>query len=131
MEPLLDLWHHAFADPVPLFATLPGSPQVVPFNPKGFYLSKEADDLHRTVRDHPHLYVARLSSGDGIYFGKSNQRGGRWKRSRSYHLRDLALELLAGSRRPGGHTTWPPPGFTRSETIPLRLTSWCDRSSPL
>jgi len=101
------LWDSVLANPVPLFLTASDNELLAVFDKKGFFLSKEAQAIYNKIKSLPHIYVARLESENAYYFGISNQRGGRWKRSHAYHLGGLAYEIL-GTKRDydQDHSNW-------------------------
>lgn len=69
------------------------------FDNRGFFFSLNAEERYRLIRNEPHLYVAWTDSPNGYYYvGKSNQKGGRWKRGHAYHLGTLAFHLLDTAR---------------------------------
>ncbi len=92
------LWKRVLANPVPLFKTVRDEPLLAVFDEKGFFLFHEAQQIYNRVKSLPHIYAARLESGNAYYFGISNQPGGRWKRSHAYHLGGLAYEILKTKR---------------------------------
>jgi len=101
------LWRQALANPVPLFKTTKHDPLTAIFDDKGFNLSSDAEKIYEKVKSKPHIYTARLESGNYLYFGISNQRGGRWKRAHAYHLCTLAYEILGTTRYDGqNHKHW-------------------------
>lgn len=83
---------------MPLFLSDRDDPLLALFDEKGFFLAAEAKRAYDRIKSLPHLYVLRLSSNNQFYFGKSNQSGGRLKRSHAYHLGGLAHELLGTTR---------------------------------
>ena len=88
------LWEWALANPVPLFRTSKDDSLIAIFDKRGFFFSEEAERVYKEIKSKPHIYAARFASEDVIYIGKSNQTGGRWKRSHYYHLGCLAYEIL-------------------------------------
>lgn len=93
-----ELWNQALTSPVPLFLTQPGNLLAVVFDDRGFFLSPEAQTKYDALKSLPHIYVLRFASDDAFYIGRSNQPGGRLKRSHAYHLGGLAHELLGTTR---------------------------------
>ncbi len=91
-------WEQVLSKPVPLFRTTKHDPLVAVFDNKGFYLSEQAEQIYEQIKSKPHIYVARSESGNYLYFGISNQRGGRWQRTHAYHLGTLAYEILGTKR---------------------------------
>ena len=78
----------------PLFKTLSNNHLTAIFDDKGFVLSNDAQAQYDTIKHEPHLYIAFIHDTFGTtYIGKSNQKGGRWKRSHAYHLGTLAHHL--------------------------------------
>ncbi|MEI6754720.1 MAG: hypothetical protein WCK78_16330 [Paludibacter sp.] len=79
---------------VVLFKTIPNNPLNAVFDEKGFFLSSEAQTKYNSIKNEPHLYIAFIRDTLGTtYIGKSNQKGGRWKRSHAYHLGTLARHI--------------------------------------
>jgi len=102
-----ELWELALANPVTLFLTSEDDPLLALFDDKGFFFSSVAQSAYKTIKSEPHIYAARFESGDAIYFGISNQQGGRWKRSHAYHLGTLAYQILATTRYDDqNHSHW-------------------------
>ncbi|MGQ9610667.1 MAG: hypothetical protein ACUVWN_15335 [bacterium] len=100
------LWKSALKDPVPLFKTVYDQTLAI-FNDEGFFLSEEAEKKYKHIRSKPHIYVARLESGDAYYIGSSNQQGGRFKRNPAYHLGGLACEILEKKdKNKQDHSKW-------------------------
>jgi hypothetical protein len=77
-----------------LFRKLEGSNNSIIFDYKGFWLSNEAQQFYNQHKNNPHLYIVSTDTNNGYYIGKSFQKGGRWKRSNAYHLRDLTCNIL-------------------------------------
>lgn len=78
----------------PLFKTLPDNNLKACFDDKGFFLSDFAQAHYNIIKNEPHLYIAFINDIYGTtYIGKSNQKGGRWKRSHAYHLGTLAHHI--------------------------------------
>jgi hypothetical protein len=101
------LWRKALANPVPLFKTNKHDRLIAIFDDEGFYFSSDAEEIYKKVKSKPHIYTARSESGNYLYFGISNQRGGRWKRAPFYHLGTLAHEILGTKRRDDqNHKHW-------------------------
>jgi len=92
------LWEQVLANPIPLFKTSKHNPLIAIFDHKGFYFSEDADQIYKQIKSKPHIYVARSESENYLYFGISNQQGGRWKREHAYHLGTLAYEILGTKR---------------------------------
>jgi hypothetical protein len=114
-----ELWNKAFVDPFPLFRTVEADSMLALFDQKGFFLSSSVKAAYDSIKNSPHIYVLRLISDDVIYFGKSNQRGGRLKRSHAYHLGGLAHELLGTTRYDDqrAHKYWIPAWFEISTLV--------------
>lgn len=110
---IAELWNKAFIDPIPLFRTAEKDSMLALFDRTGFFLSPSAKAAYDPIKNSPHLYVLRLISDEEIYFGKSNQRGGRLKRFHAYHLGGLAHELLGTTRYDDqrAHRFWIPAWF--------------------
>jgi hypothetical protein len=108
-----ELWDKAFIDPIPFLRTANNDSMLALFDKKGFFLSSSAKTAYDSIKNSPHIYVLRLMSDDEIYFGKSNQPGGRLKRSHAYHLGGLAHELLRTTRYDDqrAHSFWIPAWF--------------------
>jgi cytoplasmic iron level regulating protein YaaA (DUF328/UPF0246 family) len=65
------------------------------FDKKGFEFTKDAEIKYKQIKNKPHVYVAWTEGFLGYcYIGKSNQPGGRWKKSHAYHLGTLAHQLF-------------------------------------
>lgn len=79
---------------VHLLRNIPNIESIKIFDNRGFWLSEQAQLLYNEIRNEPHLYVVNTSDNSGWYIGKSFQKGGRWKRSNAYHLRDLSCNIL-------------------------------------
>lgn len=92
------LWRQALAKAVPLFKTAEDDPLIAIFDNKGFYFSSDAERTYKKIRSEPHIYAARAEPCNHLYFGISNQAGGRWKRAHAYHLGTLAYEILGTKR---------------------------------
>jgi hypothetical protein len=92
------LWKKALANPVPLFKTTNHDPLIAIFDDKGFYFSSDAEEIYERIKSERHIYTARSESANYLYFGISNQPGGRWKRAHAYHLGILAHEILGTTR---------------------------------
>ena len=76
---------------VPLFKSDHPDNDYAIFDDKGFFLSNQAEEIYKKIKDKPHIYIAY--GNDWYYVGKSNQKGGRWKRAHYYHLGGLAHEI--------------------------------------
>ena len=97
---------------VPLFLPCHQHPGRAFFDSKGFFLSEPAKEQYQSMADSPHIYIAYQKSRNNIYVGKSNQTGGRWKRSHYYHLGTLAHELLHTKKDDDqDHSHWIPAWF--------------------
>ena len=92
---------------VPLFKTKHDNPLIAIFDDEGFFLSNEAENIYKKIRDIPHIYIARLKNGDWAYIGMSYQKGGRWKRKHYYHLGTLAYQILGTKKEDEqDHSLW-------------------------
>ena len=101
------LWNFALANPSPLFLALENDSMVALFDKNSFFLSHEATKIYEKIKSKPHIYSARLESGNKIYIGISNQSGGRWQPFHAYHLGCLAHEILGTTRHDDqNHSHW-------------------------
>ena len=78
------------------------------FDKKGFEFTRETELKYKLIKNKPHVYVAWTPDFKGYnYIGKSNQPGGRWKKSHAYHLGTLAYHLLDNLQRDDqNHAHW-------------------------
>lgn len=76
------------------------------FNNGGFYFSDLANHEYQPISDLPHIYIVYRKTHEGWYVGKSNQQGGRWKRSNYYHLRMLSNPILGIDMNLPHHQNW-------------------------
>lgn len=105
-----------------LFHTEKGNDLKAVFDKTGFWLDKKTQEIYDEIKNEPHLYVAFTKNKNGYYYiGKSNQKGGRWKRSHAYHLGTLAHHLLNTIRADDqNHAHWID-AWMNGETVNLNI----------
>lgn len=91
-----------------LFKCYNENPLEAIFDQKGFFFSDETHNIYNAIKNEPHLYVAWMNTQDKhMYIGKSNQNGGRWKRSHAYHLGTLAHHFFDNIKKDDqNHAHW-------------------------
>lgn len=109
-----------------LFKDFENTSSFVIFDLKGFWMSEKAEIEFNKIKNLPHIYIVHTDDNSGYYIGISNQKGGRWKRSNAYHLRDLACDILGLKPNQGNqnHVHWIENWFEKDSLKKINNTNY-------